>query len=277
MILNHLKINSIFFFLLLCFFAKLNAQKANEIVIGNTYQIHSELLNETRQYSVYLPSSYGDRPSKKYPILIVLDGDAFAQSLFTTVNYLGSDYLRNSSIPEMIVVGVSNVNRRRDFTPNKVVTKRPNDSGGGKLFLQFIQEELLVSINNNYRTSDLQILFGHSLGGLLAIHTYLQEDTPFDAFLAIDPSLGSWETDVMNMKVEQKSTASSERFLYIASANWGKRNLNNRDRHLRLFDLLDAKTEGAFLGKIQYFEEENHRSVPLISFYYGIREIFKYF
>lgn len=277
MILNPLKTNSILFFLILCISAKLSAQNTDQIVIGNKYQIHSEVLNETRYYSVYLPSSYQDSPTKKYPILIVLDGDTFAQPLFTTVNYLGSDYLRDSGIPQMIVVGISNINRRRDFTPDKVVTSRPNDSGGGKLFLQFIQEELLVSINNHYRTSDLQILFGHSLGGLLALHTYLEEDTPFDAFLAIDPSLGTWDTEVMNMKVEQKSAASSERFLYIASANWGKRNLNNRDRHLRLFDLLDAKTEGDFLGEIQYFEEENHRSAPMISFYYGIREVFKYF
>ena len=67
----------------------------------------------------------------------------------------------NRKIPEMIVVAIQNVDRRRDFTPDKIITVRENNSGGGERFLSFLEEELIPVIDQNFRTEPYRILFGH--------------------------------------------------------------------------------------------------------------------
>jgi predicted alpha/beta superfamily hydrolase len=60
----------------------------------------------------------------------------------------------------MIVVGIQNVDRRRDYTPDKVVTVRENNSGGGESFLSFLEDELIPELDQKYRTAPYRILFG---------------------------------------------------------------------------------------------------------------------
>ena len=256
---------------------QVKSQDVGQIVIGTKHIHHSNILNEDREYWVSLPESYSNVGSsyKRYPVLIVLDGNAHFRSITGMVNYMSSGYNGNTRIPEMIVVAIQNVNRRRDFTPDKIITKRENDSGGGDNFLSFLEDELIPELDQKYRTDPYQILFGHSLGGLLATHAYMKEKTLFNAFIAIDPSFGTWDAETMDKKLDAVTKKSFERFIYMATANWGKRNIRNRDRHVRLYEALNSKCEGEFPAKLEYFENENHGSVPLIAFYNGISTIFE--
>jgi len=169
------------------------AQEHNPINIGFKDKLYSHTLNETREFWVSLPNSYYEEGAsyKKYPLLIVLDGNVHFKSVTGMVNYMSSGYNGNLRIPEMIVVAIQNVNRRRDFTPDKIITTRKNDSGGGENFLSFIEEELIPELDKKYRTVPYRILFGHSLGGLFATHAYMKEQTLFNSFIAVDPSLGT--------------------------------------------------------------------------------------
>lgn len=256
---------------------QLKSQELEQIVIGTKHSLHSNILNEDRAYWISLPDSYldGKCSYKNYPLLIVLDGDVHFKTIATMVHQMSSDVYRSRKIPEMIVVGIQNVDRRRDYTPDKVVTVRENNSGGGEHFLGFLREELIPELNQNYRTDNYRILFGHSLGGLLASHAYMKEASPFNAFIAVDPSFGTWDEATMDRKLDSVTDQSFERFIYIATANWGKRNINNRDRHIRLYEALNSKCEGEFPAKLEYFEQENHSSVPPIAFHNGISSIFE--
>ncbi|SHO62650.1 alpha/beta hydrolase-fold protein [Algoriphagus zhangzhouensis] len=258
-------------------FTPLFSQDIDPITIGTKHKIHSTILNEEREYWINLPESYDDEGTsyKKYPLLIILDGNLHFQSITGAVNYMSSGYNGNLRIPEMIVVAIQNINRRRDFTPDKIVTSRPNDSGGGENFLSFLEKELIPELDKNFRTTPYRILFGHSLGGLLATHAYMKEHTLFNSFIAVDPSFGTWDDETMDQKLEALTENSFDRYLYIATANWGKRNIRNRDRHVRLFESLNSKCEGEFPAKLEYFQDENHGSVPQIAFYNGISAIFE--
>ncbi len=257
--------------------SQVKSQEIGQIVSGTKHILHSISLNEDREYWVSLPESYSNEGSshKKYPLLIVLDGNAHFRSITGMVNYMSSGYNGNTRIPEMIVVAIQNVDRRRDFTPDKIITVRENTSGGGDNFLSFLEDELIPVLDQNYRTEPYRILFGHSLGGLLTTHAYMKEKTIFKAFIAVDPSFGAWDTDTMDKKLDAVTEQSFERFIYIATANWGKRNFRNRDRHVRWYEAMNSKCEGEFPGKLEYFENENHGSVPAIAFYNGISSIFE--
>ena len=263
--------------LLLIGVKQVKSQEVGQIVIGTKHVLHSNILNEDREYSVSLPESYNKEESsyKQYPLLIILDGNVHFKAISGMVNYMSSDSYRSWKIPEMIVVGIQNVDRRRDYTPDKIVTVRENNSGGGESFLSFLKDELMPELDHKYRTNTYRILFGHSLGGLLATHAYMKEERSFNAFIAVDPSFGTWDEETMDKKLDAVSGRSFERFIYIATANWGKRNIRNRDRHVRLYESLNSKCEGEFPAKLEYFENENHGSVPTIAFYNGISAIFE--
>ncbi|WKK82767.2 alpha/beta hydrolase-fold protein [Marivirga arenosa] len=253
------------------------SQDSESIIIGKKHTIHSNILDEEREYWISLPESYSniENSYKEYPILIVLDGDAHFKSISGMLDYMSSGYNGNTRVPEMIVVAIQNVNRRRDFTPDKVVTVRENDTGGGENFLSFLEDELIPELDQKYRTIPYRILFGHSLGGLLATHAYMKEETLFNAFIAVDPSFGTWDANTMDQKIAAVTENSFDRYLYLATANWGKRNFTNRDRHLRLFEALNSKCDGQFPAKYEYFENENHGSVPPLAFYNAITSIFE--
>lgn len=262
--------------LLLITIHQLKSQDVEQIVIGTKHTLKSTILNEDRTYWISLPDSYHTKETsyKNYPLLIVLDGNLHFKPISGIVNYLSSDRYRSWKIPEMIVVGIQNVDRSRDYTPDKIITVRENNTGGGDRFLSFLEKELLPELDKKYRTNPYKILFGHSLGGLLATHAYLKEKNTFNSFIAVDPSFGTWDAKTMDEKLDSLNEKSFERFLYIASANWGKRNIRNRDRHLRFYETLNSKYTGVLPAKLKYFENENHTSVPVIAFYDGITTIF---
>jgi tetratricopeptide (TPR) repeat protein len=103
----------------------------------------------------------------------------------------------------------------------------------------------------------------------------MKEKTLFNSFISVDPSFWTWETKTMDKKLESLTVNSFDRFIYFATANWGKINIRNRDRHLRLYDALNSKCEREFPTKLKYFENENYGSVPPIACYNGISAIFK--
>jgi predicted alpha/beta superfamily hydrolase len=255
----------------------LYAQNDDQIVIGTKHTIHSKTLDENREYWVSLPDSYHEESSsyKNYPVLIVLDGRLHFKSIAGMVNYMSAGYNGNRRIPEMIVVAIQNVNRRRDFTPDKIVTRRENDSGGGDKFLSFLEGELIPQLDEKFRTIPYRILYGHSLGGLLATHAYMREKTLFNSFIAVDPSFGTWDAETMDKKLAAVTDQSFDRYIYFATANWGKRNIRNRDRHMRLYEALNSKCKDELPAKLEYYENENHGSVPLVAFHNGISSIFK--
>lgn len=269
--------NIIAVLLLLIGINQVKSQDVGSIVIGSKHSLWSEILNEDREYWISLPDSYNvlESSHKSYPLLIVLDGNVHFKALSGMVNYMSSDLYRNRKIPEMIVVGIQNVDRRRDYTPDKIVTARENNSGGGERFLSFLENELIPELDQKYRTGQYRILFGHSLGGLLATHAYMKEKTLFNSFIAVDPSFGTWDSETMDKKLDFLNKNSFERFIYIATANWGKRNIRNRDRHVRLYESLNRKCKGELPAKLEYFENEDHSSVPIIAFHNGISTIFE--
>lgn len=269
--------NFIAVLLLLIGINQVKSQDVGSIVIGSKHSLWSEILNEDREYWISLPDSYNvlEFSHKSYPLLIVLDGNVHFKALSGMVNYMSSDLYRNRKIPEMIVVGIQNVDRRRDYTPDKIVTARENNSGGGERFLSFLENELIPELDQKYRTEQYRILFGHSLGGLLATHVYMKEKTLFNSFIAVDPSFGTWDSETMDKKLDFLNKNSFERFIYIATANWGKRNIRNRDRHVRLYESLNRKCKGELPAKLEYFENEDHSSVPIIAFHNGISTIFE--
>ena len=248
-------------------------QNKKDIIIGSEFVINSSILNEDRICLISLPDSYYDisEQEKKYPIIVLLDGSTHFKAATGIVHFMSSNRNRNHFMPETIIIAIENVDRERDFTVTKIKTKRPNTMGGGRNFLNFIEKELLPHVDKNYRTAPFRTLVGHSLGGLLTVNSYIDRNSLFDAYLAIDPSIW-WDEKMMKNKVDSISSTSLNKKLYIATANQGEANYErNKKRHDSLYALMNKKSEGQLNVEIAYFEKESHRSVPLIALYEGLK------
>ncbi|MEM8900196.1 MAG: alpha/beta hydrolase-fold protein [Bacteroidota bacterium] len=243
------------------------------IEIGNTYQLHSDILQEERRYSVSLPSSYENDPfyqEKAYPVLFVLDGERLFQQTVTVVQALSQGSVEK--IPEMIVVAVHNTDRNRDMLP----TTRGEINPGEVNFLAFLEDELLPEIAKKYRTLDCHILVGHSFAGLFTANTILKE-SKFTAFLAIDPSLHWNGASIVNKAQNYSGNLSSS--IYISQANnpfnpgmkVGAKNQAIQSFH----KILQDSSFSAVHHKLDFFEKEDHFSVPMISMYEGLSFLFE--
>jgi len=253
-----------------------SAQKNKDIIIGSKFIINSSILDEDRTCLISLPDSYDDSAEvkEKYPIMVLLDGYTFFKTASGIVHFMSSGINRNYFMPETIIVAIENVDRERDFTVTKIKTKRVNTMGGGRNFLDFIEKELIPYVDKNYRTEPNRILVGHSLGGLLTLNSYMDENSLFNAYISIDPSMW-WDEQMMTEKVDSILPLSLKKKLYIATANQGEaRYERNKKRHDAFYTLLNKKAEEPLHVKIEYFENEGHRSVPLIALYQGLRYIY---
>ena len=168
-----------------------NIQK-QPLIIGESIIYQSKALDEPRQVNVYLPAAYSNSKDKTYPVIYLLDGglDEDLIHMSGLTQFLSFSWI--NFMPESIIVGIKNVDRRRDFT---YPSTDPTDlselptSGKSARFITHLETELIPLINSNYRTTKSRTLVGQSLGGLLASTILHKQPDLFSNYLIVSPSL----------------------------------------------------------------------------------------
>lgn len=108
------KLNILYLIILSTLFSiSLSAQET--MAIGTRHTLFSQLLNEEREYWVYVPEHKPEEAAESYPVLYLLDGDSFFHSVVGYTRFFSSS--KASSLPPCIIVGVLNTDRTRDFIP----------------------------------------------------------------------------------------------------------------------------------------------------------------
>ncbi|WP_286271487.1 alpha/beta hydrolase-fold protein [Thalassotalea hakodatensis] len=245
----------------------------NNINIGFKTEIASTLLQENYELWIHLPENYSD--AKKYPVLYLLDGKNNFAHTVGTLSYLKS----GERVPEMIVVGISSKNRMRDYTPTKIETRK--SSGGGEKFLDFIEQELIPYINKKYSTESYKIFSGHSLGGLLVVHTLHSRPNLFQAHFAYSPSL-YWNNKDTVKKTLDFLTHKKEfpNYLYINIGNEGLISDHPSGLAMRsAFKELNAKLKlnkpNNFLFRLDAFDREKHGTTPVVGQFNAFRDLYE--
>ncbi len=162
--------------------------------------MQSALLGEQRSYRVHLPESYAHSPSKRYPVIYVLDGSS--QDVHTAAS---ADVMaRIGAMPEAIIVGIPNAGnegRMRDYTPpgmRQDLDDADSPQGGADRFLAFLQRELIPQVEREFRANDQRVLAGNSRGGLFVVYALTTEPGLFRAYIANSPAL--WRDDSMMVR-----------------------------------------------------------------------------
>ncbi|MBR9847098.1 MAG: alpha/beta hydrolase [Algicola sp.] len=247
-------------------FAQTLPEKINEtdFTIGKSIQIESTILSEIRELNIYLPLSYSVDNSKNYPVIYLLDGSKDEDFIHISGIVQFGSFPWINMIPESIVVGFGNVDRKRDFTypsKNELDQKEFPTSGKSEKFISFLENELQLFIDSNYRTTSIKTLIGQSLGGLLATEILFKNPELFDNYIIVSPSL--WWNDEKLLD-EQPVSYDSNKSIYIAGGKEGEvmertakelydKLKKNQKQNTKLFyNFLEDKTHGDALHNAVY-------------------------
>ncbi len=179
---------------ILVFLGAVGITKAQQpFTIGETQTIYSKILGEERILNIYLPAYYSD--TLTYPVIYLLDGSADED--FVHVSGVMQFMNMMQIIPDAIIVGIANVDRKRDFCFPTTIEQDKKDfptTGGSEKFIQFVESELQPFIENNYPVNKNKTIIGQSLGGLLATEILFKKPALFNTYIIVSPSLW-WDNE----------------------------------------------------------------------------------
>ena len=127
--------------------------KKSPFILGEIDSIRSVTLKETRTLNIYLPEGYSPDSSKRYPVIYLLDGSADEDFIHIAGLMQFSTFPWINMLPESILVGIANIDRKRDFTfPTTIEADKKAfpTTGGSAKFIAFVEKELLPFINKKY-------------------------------------------------------------------------------------------------------------------------------
>lgn len=219
-------------------------------------EVTSPKLNEARELIIGLPASYLNNKDKKYPLIIVLDGDYLFDPFYGALSY-GAYW---DDLPECILVGISqNKNSERDSDCAIDQTTGLPDEKGNKFF-EFIGQELVPYMEKKYRIAPFKIITGHDLtAGFLNLFLY-KERPLFDGYISLSPEL----PNAMEKNIPDRFTALDQPiYYYHSTADGDVKKMQTRIREL------DAAAKTITKPNINYrfddFKGASHYSLVLYS------------
>ncbi|MBB3344961.1 alpha/beta hydrolase-fold protein [Luteimonas sp. RC10] len=228
-----------------------------------------------RIFVSYPAGKEDEAPEDGYPVLYVLDGNAYFGS-FAQARWVQDDL----PVGKSIVVGVGypgdaawDVRRLKDFTaplldppPRQWRALAQYESGARRQFLDFLTGKLREEIARRHRVDpDRQSLFGHSLGGLFALYAFYERPGAFHSIVAASPSM-EWNAQgilederAFTARLASGAIAGTSRLMVVV----GDRDTDDDPEPARaLVDRLDRLSGQGLRVRLHRYPDEVHVSVP---------------
>ena len=241
-------------------------------------EFYSKILGENRRVLVHLPLNYTKEPTKKYPVMYILDGGN--QDIHTSdkiAALAGAEI-----IPECIIVGILNTqtSRNRDQTPPFMQTETDDLAsplGKGDQFLSFIAKELIPKIDSNYRVNGYKTLTGHSRGGLFVLYTFQEKPNLFNAWFCYSTPVWRFNDMMINKIADfiKKASFKDRNFLFLSAGANETENITGGFK--RLNELLNTHPKKNLVVKNYLTPFANHQQNPLFATPKGLAEWGKFY
>ncbi|MFV8280489.1 alpha/beta hydrolase [Christiangramia marina] len=171
--------------------------------------VNSQKLGEKREIKIQLPRNYEQNLEKRYPVVVVLDGDYLFEPVAGMVDY----YSYWKDVPEMIVVGINQDGIRMEDT-SYGENSLPADKGAK--FFEFIGMELLASLDQKYRTANFRMIVGHDFTANFINYYLLKQEPIFKGYINLSPDLAP---EVTNWVTDALESSESKKWFYLATSN----------------------------------------------------------
>lgn len=226
-------------------------------------KIQSEKLGQERELKIQLPRDYDKDAHKKYPVIVVFDGDYLFESVSGDVDYLS--YWED--IPDAIVVGVNQVDTRNTdsfYSPN---TMLPADEG--LQFFNFVTAELLPYVDTAYRTENFRMAIGHGKMANYINYFLLKSDPVFQAYFSISPDLSSSMGEFLSLRIPNLE---KKVFYYLATSKKDIKHIRKRTNELD--KTISAVKNENFTKFFDDFDSASHYSLPAYAIPKALEKVF---
>nr|WP_315150153.1 alpha/beta hydrolase-fold protein [uncultured Flavobacterium sp.] len=244
--------------LLLLFSISVFSQKTTETFESNK-------LGESRVITIGLPASYEKHPNKRYPILILLDGDYLFDPFSGALNY-GAYW---EDMPETIIVGINQNTNEERIDDSNYDDANGLPSGKGAAFFSFIGSELLPYIEKKYRVAPFRIIAGHdTTAGYLNFFLY-KDYSIFNAYISLSPEL----VPEMETRIPERFATLKQPLFYYQSTGDG--DINDILEPLKKLDENIKSANNPLINyKYDVFKGASHYSAVLYSIPNALFQIF---
>lgn len=237
-----------------------SAEKQNPTTIISEFQhsIESNALQRSTDIVVRLPANYAES-NIDYPVIYLLNASSFYYGDIGLDSIYKIEQLqKQNGIPKSILVLVNSDQWYADVINH------------ADKFEQYLNQDLMKFINQEYRTLNNSTLIGHSYTGAFVSRLATSDSNQFDFLLAISPIYPNvdYVTDIQN---NIQSMKISESILHIIQGdedytfvNMVNNSLENTAK--KKFDMIQ--------DKIKY---EEHHSIVSIGLSFGLRHYFRDF
>ena len=245
----------------------------NPFVLGTVDKIQSIELGENRILNIYLPEGYSSDSAITYPVIYLLDGSANED--FIHIVGLVQFLTMIKKMPASIVVGIANIDRRRDFTfPTGIAEDKKNypTTGSSAKFIAFIEKELQPFVERKYKTNDSKTIIGQSLGGLLVTEILLKKQGLFNNYIIVSPSLW-WNNESLLLEAPEllkKQTGNAIK-VYVSVGTEGKQMEGDAKKLAEILETFGKKNMSiSFL----FLPNESHLTILHNSVYKGFEILY---
>jgi len=142
-------------------------------------------LQERRDVHYYFPENLDE--TKKYPLIIVLDGEYLFEQVVATSKF----YSRFHGMPESIVVGVNQSENDIRYEDCAFDPESGLPSEKGKKFYEFIGMELIPYLDLNYSTAPFKMIVGYDITANFMNYWLFKDNSIFDGYVSISPTLAA--------------------------------------------------------------------------------------
>lgn len=232
----------------------------------------SPVLHQKRGIDVYLPQESLGNKTLHYETLYVLDGNWNAKLVADTV-----DFLHNVGyLPPIIVIGVPNHfdngidSRDHDLTPNALADHAR--SGGAADFLKFLKTELIPYVDGHYPTNGINLIHGHSYGGLFLNYVLTMDPSAFGGYIILDPAM--WWDDhkaVQQFADNLPAVPTKNTAIFVAGRSgqaWSGMAVD------RVQTALEQRAPAQLAWKVTQYPSESHDSLKYKATYDALRFLF---
>jgi predicted alpha/beta superfamily hydrolase len=242
--------------------------------------VHSDETGADYQLFIATPRDY-KTSGKTYPVVYMLDADYS----FALTRNIVQHYVERKQLPEMVLVAIAypgaadslevyRENRKRDYTPSlipaaKAASAEPVAQGGAIRFRNFIANEVVPFMANNFPISADRTFIGHSYGGLFGTYVLLTEPELFKRYVIVSPSL--WYGDRLIFDVEHTTAAARrdidrtiERHAFFAIGGAETREAMGApmvEQLKQFYTSLEQRHDPALSLALRVYPEDTHASV----------------
>jgi predicted alpha/beta superfamily hydrolase len=247
-------------------------------------QFPSELMDEKRDFIIYLPPLYESEPDRRYPTLYLQDGQnlfdpdtSFIPGKYWRVGETADELIMTGAIEPLLIVGIYNTGERRIDEYTHI---EDNRLGGGRAdaYGQMLVNELKPFVDRHYRTLpgiENCALGGSSLGGLVSMYLALCYSWVFGKLAVMSPSVWWRNRAILETVAQIKRKPELRIWLDIGTQEGQRALLDARALKTALVnkrwklgeDLCYTEIEGGHHDEVAW----SHRVAPMLKFLFPLR------